>query len=77
MRGCDALSDPARGMPGEFRSQLHPYLVHHVMRLVIRRAHELELWVVKPLRVTEREVFSLMERILFDFIRRGRERYAL
>ncbi len=59
------------------RSRLHPYLVHHVMRLVIRRCRELELCVDQPLRVTKRAAFALIERILFDFVRRGRERYAL
>jgi hypothetical protein len=59
------------------RSQLHPYLVHHVMRMVIRRARELDLVVAGPLRVTERALFGLLERILFDFVRRGRERYTL
>ncbi len=59
------------------RSQLHPYLVHHVMRMVIRRAGHLDLVVAGPLRVTERALFSLLERIVFDFVRRGRERYAL
>jgi hypothetical protein len=59
------------------RSQLHPYLVHHVMRMVIRRARELDLVVAGPLRVTERALFGLLERILFEYIRRGRERYAL
>jgi hypothetical protein len=59
------------------RSHLHPYLVHHVMRMVIRRARELDLCVAGPLRVTERALFALLERILFDFVRRGRERYAL
>jgi len=59
------------------RSHLHPYLVHHVMRLLIRRARDLDLVVAGPLRVTERELFALLERVLFDFVRRGRERYAL
>lgn len=59
------------------RSRLHPYLIHHVMRMVIRRSRELDLCVTGPLRVTKRQVFGLVERILFDFIRRGRERYAL
>ena len=59
------------------RSRLHPYLVHHVMRMVIRRAGELELCVHLPLRLSKRAVFGLLERILFDFVRRGRERYAL
>ena len=48
------------------RSHLHPYLVHHVMRMVIRRARELDLCVAGSLRVTERELFGLLERILFD-----------
>jgi hypothetical protein len=59
------------------RSRLHPYLVHHVMRMVIRRSRELELCVNLPQRRSKREVFALLERILFDFVRRGRERYAL
>jgi hypothetical protein len=59
------------------RSRLHPYLVHHVLRLVIRRSRELDLRVHPPLRRAKRAVFGLMERILFDFVRRGRERYAL
>jgi hypothetical protein len=59
------------------RSQLHPYLVHHVMRMVIRRARELDLRLAKPVRRTERELFGLLERILFDLVRRGRERYTL
>jgi hypothetical protein len=59
------------------RSQLHPYLVHHVMRMVIRRTRELDLCVAGPVRVTQRALFSLLERILFDFVRRGRERYTL
>jgi hypothetical protein len=59
------------------RSQLHPYLVHHVMRMVIRRSRELDLVVAGSVRVTERALFALLERILFDFVRRGRERYAL
>lgn len=59
------------------RSQLHPYLVHHVMRMVIRRARELDLVVIRGVRVTERALLALLERILFDFIRRGRERFTL
>ena len=59
------------------RSQLPPYLVHHVLRMVIRRARELDLVVVGSLRVTQRELFALLERIVFDFVRRGRERYTL
>lgn len=59
------------------RSHLHPYLVHHVMRMIIKRAKTLDLVVVGPLRVTERRLFSLLERILFDLVRRGRERFTL
>jgi hypothetical protein len=59
------------------RSQLHPYLVHHVMRMLIRRAQMLDLVVTGSVRVTQRALFVLLERILFDFVRRGRERYAL
>jgi hypothetical protein len=59
------------------RSQLHPYLVHHVMRMVIRRARQLDLCVVGSLRVTQRELFGLLERILFDLVRRGRQRFTL
>jgi Putative zinc-binding metallo-peptidase len=59
------------------RSHLHPYLVHHVMRMVIKRAHTLDLVVTGPLRVTERALFGLLERMLFDLLRRGRERFTL
>jgi hypothetical protein len=59
------------------RSRLHPYLVHQVMRMVMTRVRELDLCVNRPIRTTERELFGLLERILFDFVRRGRERYAL
>lgn len=59
------------------RSRLHPYLVHNVMRIVIQRTRDLDLCVHQPVRQTKRETFSLLERILFDSIRRGRERYAL
>lgn len=59
------------------RSHLHPYLVHHVMRMIIKRAQTLDLVVAGTLRVTERRLFSLLERILFDLVRRGRERFTL
>ena len=58
------------------RLRLHPYLVYQVMRMVIHRARALELCVNRPLRSTKREAFSLVERILLDFVRRGRERYT-
>lgn len=59
------------------RSRLHPYLVHNVMRIVIQRTRDLDLCVHHPIRQSKRETFRLLERILFDSIRRGRERYAL
>jgi len=59
------------------RSKLHPYLVDHVVQMMLRRSEELELVVVGSRRATQRELFALLERILFDFVRRGRERYAL
>jgi hypothetical protein len=59
------------------RSRLHPYLVHNVMRIVIQRTRDLDLCVHRPVRSAKRETFRLLERILFDSIRRGRERYAL
>ncbi|MEO8223755.1 MAG: hypothetical protein ABI661_03045 [Gammaproteobacteria bacterium] len=59
------------------RSRLHPYLVDHVMRVVTTRSRELDLCVDGSLRQTKREAFGLLERILFDFMRRGREAYAL
>ena len=59
------------------RSRLHPYLVHNVMRIVIQRTRDLDLCVHRPVRGAKRETFRLLERILFDSIRRGRERYTL
>ncbi len=59
------------------RSRLHPYLVHNVMRIVIQRSRELDLCVHRPVRRAKREALGVLERILFDSIRRGRERYAL
>jgi hypothetical protein len=59
------------------RTRLHPYLVHQVFRMVIQRCDELGLQVAGPRRVATRETLALLERILFDFFRRGRERYSL
>jgi hypothetical protein len=58
------------------RGQTHPYLVHQVMRMVIHRARELDLRVTQPISATKKSVYGLMERIMRDFVRRGRERYA-
>lgn len=59
------------------RSRLHPYLVDHVLRMVVTRSRELDLCLDGPARQSKREAFGLLERILFDFMRRGREGYAL
>ncbi len=59
------------------RNKLHPYVVHHVMRMVIRRCRDLGLVVDGPQRETKRAALSLIERIMLDVLRRDREKYAL
>jgi hypothetical protein len=59
------------------QSRLHPYLVHHMMRMVIRRCRELNLDLKGSQRDTKRAALGLMQRILLDLLRRDRERYAL
>lgn len=59
------------------RARLHPYLVHQVMRMVIARSRALGLVVRGPVRTAKRDAFRLIDRILFDFVRRGREHYTL
>jgi hypothetical protein len=59
------------------RSRLYPYLVHHVLRTVIRRCSELDLVLDTSKREAKRAVLGVLERILIDILRRDRERYAL
>lgn len=59
------------------RNKLHPYVVHHVMRMVIRRCRDLDLVVTRPQREAKRAALSLIERIMLDVLRRDREKYAL
>jgi Putative zinc-binding metallo-peptidase len=59
------------------RNRLHPYVVHHVMRLVIRRCRILKLVVTTPQREAKRAALGLIERIMLDVLRRDREKYAL
>jgi len=59
------------------RNKLHPYVVHHVMRMVIRRCRELGLVVTGPQRETKRLALSLIERIMLEVLRHDREKYAL
>ncbi|HEV8334380.1 MAG TPA: putative zinc-binding metallopeptidase [Steroidobacteraceae bacterium] len=59
------------------RSRLYPYLVHHVLRTVIRRCRELDLVLDTSKREAKRAVLGVLERILIDTLRRDRERYAL
>ena len=59
------------------RSRLYPYLVHHVLRTVIRRSRELDLVLDTSKREAKRAVVGVLERILIDILRRDRERYAL
>jgi hypothetical protein len=59
------------------RSRLYPYLVHHVLRTVIRRSRELDLVLDTSKREAKRAVAGVLERILIDILKRDRERYAL
>jgi hypothetical protein len=59
------------------RSRLYPYLVHHVLRTVIRRCRELDLVLDTSKREAKRAVLGVLERILIDTLKRDRERYAL
>lgn len=59
------------------RSRLHPYLVHHVLRVVIHRCRELDLVLETSQREAKRAVLGVLERIMMDILRRDRERYAL
>jgi len=59
------------------RSRLHPYLVHHVLRVVIQRCRELDLVLESSQRDAKRAVLGVLERIMMDMLRRDRERYAL
>lgn len=59
------------------RSRLHPYLVHHVLRVVIQRCRELDLVLETSQRDAKRAVLGVLERIMMDILRRDRERYAL
>jgi hypothetical protein len=59
------------------RSRLYPYLVHHVLRTVIRRCRELDLVLDTSKREAKRAVLGVLERILIDILRRDRERYTL
>lgn len=59
------------------RSRLYPYLVHHVLRTVIRRCRDLDLVVDTSKREAKRAVLGVLERIMIDILRRDRERYTL
>jgi Putative zinc-binding metallo-peptidase len=59
------------------RARLHPYVAHHVMRIALRRATELDLRVKGGHRLAKREVLALHERIMLEMLLRDRENYAL
>ena len=59
------------------RSRIHPYLVHHVLRVVIQRCRDLDLVLETSQRDAKRAVLGVLERIMMDILRRDRERYAL
>ena len=53
------------------RSRLYPYLVHHVLRTVIRRCRELDLVLDTSKREAKRAVLGVLERILIDILQAG------
>jgi len=59
------------------RARLHPYMVDHVLEMVIRRVRQLGLVLRGPRRDNKRRVVRLHERIVLDVLRRNRENYAL
>jgi len=59
------------------RARLHPYMVDHVIELVVRRVRQLGLRLRGPRRDNKRRVVRLHERIVLDVLRRNRENYAL
>lgn len=59
------------------RNRLHPYVVHHVMRMVISRCRTLDLVVATPQRDAKRAALTLIERIMLDVLRSDNEKYAL
>lgn len=59
------------------RTRLHSYLIHHVVRAVIRRCRVLDLVVSGSQRETKRRALVLIERIIADILRRDREQYVL
>jgi hypothetical protein len=59
------------------RARLHPYVAHHVMRIALERARELDLRVKGAPRFAKREVLELHERIMLEMLLRDRENYAL
>lgn len=59
------------------RERLHPYLIHNIARQLVQRTRDLDLVWRSGLRQSKRETLWLLERMLFDNLRRGRERYLL
>ena len=59
------------------RARMHPYIVNHVMRMVIQRARLLDLRLKRSQRDTKREVLGMLERMMLDMLLRDRENYAL
>lgn len=59
------------------RTRLHSYLIHHVVRTVIRRCRQLDLVMDCSQREAKRLALVMMERIINDILRRDREKYVL
>lgn len=59
------------------RERLHPYLIHNIARQLVQRTRDLDLVWHSGRRQSKRETLWLLERMLFDNLRRGRDRYLL
>lgn len=59
------------------RTRLHSYLIHHVVRTVIKRCRALDLVMNGSQRAAKRKALVLIERIINDILRRDREKYVL
>lgn len=59
------------------RTRLHSYLIHHVVRTIIRRCRVLDLAVTGSQREAKRNALVLIERVIADVLQRDREQYVL
>ena len=59
------------------RARLHPYVVAHVLDVVIQRVRELDLRLSHDRRRSKRDLAGLLQRIVLRVLERNRENYAL